>query len=77
MRANKMAWFVVASGVAICPPSQVVNAAEYAFTTYPLGSLSFGAGITPPPVVYVTDAVSFYNGSIGATSTLASFSSMT
>jgi hypothetical protein len=24
-------------------------AAEYAFTTYPLGSLAFGAGITPPP----------------------------
>jgi hypothetical protein len=39
-------------------------AAEYAFTTYPLGSLSFGAGITPPPGVYVTDAISFYTGSI-------------
>jgi len=65
MRAKKMAWFVVVSGLAICPPSQDVKAAEYGFTTYPLGSLSFGAGITPPPGVYVTDAVSYYDGSIG------------
>lgn len=41
------------------------RAAEYAFTTYPLGSLSFGAGITPPPGVYVTDSISFFSGSIG------------
>jgi hypothetical protein len=41
------------------------RAAEYAFTTYPLGVLSFGAGITPPPGVYVTDAISFYSGKVG------------
>jgi hypothetical protein len=41
------------------------RAAEYASTTYPLGGLAFGAGITPPPGVYVTDAVSFYTASIG------------
>ena len=64
MRAKKMAWFVVASGVAICPPNQELNAAEYAFTAYPLGSLSFGAGITPPAGTYVTDAISFYTGTI-------------
>lgn len=39
-------------------------AAEYALTTYPLGSFAFGAGITPPPGIYVTDAVSFYPPSI-------------
>jgi hypothetical protein len=32
------------------------RAAGYAFTTYPLGSLAFGVGITPPPGAYVTDA---------------------
>ena len=64
MRARKMAWFVAASGLALCAPSQEVNAAEYGFTTYPLGSLSFGAGITPPPGTYVTDAISFYTGTI-------------
>jgi hypothetical protein len=41
--------------------------AEYAFTTYPLGSLSFGAGVTPPPGVYVTEGISFYTGTIGGT----------
>ncbi|MGB7913777.1 MAG: transporter, partial [Rhodomicrobium sp.] len=41
------------------------RAAEYAFTSYPLGVLAFGAGITPPPGTYVTDAVSFYSGRIG------------
>ena len=49
---------------ASAPSSQ---AAEYAFTTYPLGSLAFGAGITPPPGIYVTDAISFYSGNIGGT----------
>ncbi len=41
------------------------HAAEYAFTSYPLGVLAFGAGITPPPGVYVTDAISFYSGNVG------------
>jgi len=39
-------------------------AAEYAFTSYPLGTLAFGAGITPPPGTYVTNAMSFYSGNI-------------
>lgn len=43
------------------------DAAEYAFTTYPLGSLSFGAGITPPAGLYVTEGISFYTGVIGGT----------
>ena len=44
------------------PSSQ---AAEYAFTTYPLGSLAFGAGVTPPPGTYVTDSIAYFSGSIG------------
>ena len=47
---------------ASAPSSQ---AAEYAFTTYPLGTLAFGAGITPPPGTYVTNAMSFYSGNVG------------
>ncbi len=65
MRAKNMSRFVVASCIAFCPLSQETHAAEYAFTTYPLGSDAFGAGIAPPPGIYFTDAISFYNGSIG------------
>jgi hypothetical protein len=43
----------------------VSHAAEYALTTYPLGSLAFDAGVTPPPGVYVTDAVSLLTTKIG------------
>ncbi len=45
------------------PPGS--QAAEYAFTTYPLGSQAFGAGITPPPGTYVTDSISYFTGTIG------------
>ena len=41
------------------------RAAEYAFTTYPLGSEAFGAGVTPPPGIYVTDSISYLPVSIG------------
>ena len=41
------------------------DAAEYAFSTYPLGSLAYGAGVTPPPGAYVTDTISYLSGSIG------------
>jgi hypothetical protein len=40
-------------------------AAEYAFTTYPLGSYAFDAGVTPPPGIYVTDSLSYLAVSIG------------
>ncbi len=65
MRPNKVACFTFALGIALCSEVSECSAAEYAFTTYPLGILAFGAGITPPPGFYVTDAVSFYTGSIG------------
>jgi hypothetical protein len=41
------------------------EAAEYGFSTYGLGGNAFGAGITPPPGVYVTEALAFYEGEIG------------
>jgi len=41
------------------------QAAEYAFTTYPLGAEAFGAGITPPPGTYVTDSISYLTVLIG------------
>jgi hypothetical protein len=65
MPAKKLARYAVASGIAFSATILESPAAEYALTTYPLGSLSFDAGITPPPGVYVTDVVSYYQGSIG------------
>ena len=58
MLAKKIA--SIASGVVLCFAVSEGNAAEYAFTSYPLGVLAFGAGITPPPGIYVTDAFSFF-----------------
>jgi hypothetical protein len=39
--------------------------AEYGFSSYGLGGNAFGAGITPPPGIYVTEAFFFYEGEIG------------
>ncbi len=41
------------------------TAVEYAFSSYPLGSAGFGAGVTPPPGTYVTALASYYTGEIG------------
>ena len=43
------------------------RATEYAFSTYGLGSMAFGAGITPPAGIYGSAATSFYSAKIGAT----------
>ena len=51
MLAKRVASIAIASGLALC--------------SVPLGTLGFGAGITPPPGFYVTEAVSFYEGSVG------------
>ena len=40
------------------------EAAEYGFSTYGLGGNAFGAGITPPPGIYVSEAFGFYEGGI-------------
>lgn len=39
-----------------------VSAAESGFSIYPLGSLSFDAGVPPPPGFYATTAVGYYHG---------------
>jgi hypothetical protein len=41
------------------------EAAESGFNIYPMGSLAFGAGATPPPGLYVTPNVAYYHGEIG------------
>jgi hypothetical protein len=64
-RARRCAISALALTCGLFASAPSSHAAEYAFTTYPLGVLAFGAGITPPPGVYVTDAVSFYSGVIG------------
>jgi hypothetical protein len=63
--SKNIAPIFILAGLAIALWAPKTRAAEYAFTTYPLGSLAFGAGITPPPGFYLTDALFFYNGSIG------------
>ena len=44
------------------------NATEYAFSTYGLGGVAFGAGVTPPAGTYVTAVTGFYSGKIGGCS---------
>ena len=51
MPANKIAPLAIVCGLAVCAAASPGNAAEYAFTTYPLGSFAFDAGVTPPPGV--------------------------
>jgi hypothetical protein len=65
MPAKRIASLAILSAVGFLLTAPEGNAAEYAFTTYPLGTLGFGAGITPPPGFYVTEAVSFFEGSVG------------
>jgi hypothetical protein len=65
MPAKRIMSIAIASSLALCSAVSEGNAAEYAFTTYPLGTLAFGAGITPLPGFYVTEAVSFYSASTG------------
>ena len=57
---------LVAAG-ALMASSLQSAATEYAFSTYGLGGNAFGAGATPPPGTYVTEATAFYSASIGAT----------
>ena len=64
MPAKRIMSIAIASSLALCSAVSEGNAAEYAFTTYPLGTLAFGAGITPLPGFYVTEAVSFYSGRV-------------
>jgi hypothetical protein len=54
-------------GSLLAAASVDARAAEYAFSSYGLGSAAFGAGVTPPPGTYVTTAVSYYTATIGTT----------
>lgn len=65
MPTKNIASLAIAFAAGFLSMTSESSAAEYAFSTYPLGVLAFGAGITPPPGVYVSDAVAFYTGSIG------------
>ena len=73
MLAKKIASIV--SGVVLCFAVSEGNAAEYAFTSYPLGVLAFGAGITPrlalmspTPFPFIPDASAGISISAGASS---------
>jgi hypothetical protein len=59
-------WFVLCLTVAgvLAPGSPKAEATEYTFSTYGLGSMAFGAGVTPPAGTYVSTATSFYRGRI-------------
>src|SRR5262245_841808 len=52
----------------LCSPMSA-NAVEYALGTYGLGSSAFGAGVSPPPGTYVTEAFLSYNARVGTTIT--------
>ena len=63
LRLSAVSALALTCGLIVNAPSS--QAAEYAFTSYPLGTLAFGAGITPPPGTYVTNAMSYYSGNVG------------
>jgi hypothetical protein len=66
MRARHPVLLALGAAGALLSSAVESTATEYAFSTYGLGSAAFGAGVTPPPGTYVTEAASFYSASIGA-----------
>jgi hypothetical protein len=65
MRAPSYSSQAFAAGCLLVAASMHAEATEYAFSTYGLGGSAFGAGVTPPPGIYVTTAAAFYSGEIG------------
>jgi hypothetical protein len=67
---------IAAVSLASIGMAERARAAESGFSIYPLGSLAFGAGATPPPGFYVTSATGYYkaiiqtNNLIGGVATL-------
>jgi hypothetical protein len=53
-----------AAALAVATLAEPAVAAEYGFTIYPLGSLAFDAGATPPPGLYITPNVGYFQGNI-------------
>ncbi len=64
MAARKIAYLAIAFALALCLPASGSKAAEYGYTTFPLGFAAFGAGITPPPGPYLNDIAGFYSAKI-------------
>jgi hypothetical protein len=67
MRTRHPVLLALAAGGMLIASGMQSDATEYAFSTYGLGGAAFGAGVTPPPGTYVTEATSFYSANIGAT----------
>jgi hypothetical protein len=64
--------FLLLATVAACLSLEAgseARAAEYGFSSYALGQNSFGAGVTPPPGIYVSIAVGVYTADIGRSET--------
>ena len=61
MRARHPVLLALGAAGALLASAVESTAAEYAFSTYGLGSAAFAAGVTPPPGTYVTEAISFYS----------------
>jgi len=58
---------VVGAFLLVAAGASEAGATEYAFSTYGLGGAAFGAGVTPPPGIYLTEAEAFYDARIGRT----------
>ena len=55
---------LLAAGCFVIAGIAPARATEYAFSTYALGSMAFGAGMTPPAGIYVTAVSSYYTAEI-------------
>ena len=62
---SRLAHGILLTGALLVAIKSEGQAAEYAFSSYGLGSVAFAAGLTPPPGIYVTTAVGVYNADIG------------
>jgi hypothetical protein len=67
MRAARLLLTATVAGCSWLAAAADATAAEYGFTSYLLGGNAFGAGVTPPPGTYVTEAIGFYSANIGTT----------
>jgi hypothetical protein len=65
MRISKLSPRLLAMLLTLGAAPVGAQAAEYAFSSYPLGGAAFGAGATPPPGTYVTNVTAYYTGKIG------------
>lgn len=70
MRRFRSAAFISAFGLCLACGSYEADAAEFGFSIYPVGTLTFGAGATPPEGLYVTQIAAYYQGSVGGSATL-------